>query len=148
MFHQRDAVRDALGDNHPLGTRQKDVLVVQDVVLDTLRHMLVVAVVAHGQLLVLRFLPCLIRRPRGAAADHEDDVAAAPVGEDNPALESWQEPILRSGPEGGASRQLARRERASTLRQCPHRAGLVFRKADLQPGDRLIADSVLRFEPG
>jgi hypothetical protein len=59
-------------------------------------------------------------------------------------------PVLRGRPERGGGRQLAHREGAGPSISKP-RATLgsaVIRETDLQTGDRLLANAVLRFEPG
>ena len=148
VLHQGNAIRDALGDDDPLRARQQHVLVVEDIVPDARRNMAVVAVIADGELLVLRLLPLVIRRPRRPAADHEYHVAAAPVGKNDPAIERRNESVLGRRPECRRRRQFAHREGAGTFHQQACRAWLaVVGKADLQPLNRLLADPVLVAEP-
>src|ERR1019366_3091970 len=81
--------------------------------------------------------------PGSQAANHEDDVAAAPVRKYDSTTEKRIKPILRGRPERGGGRQFSRREDAWTLHEGAHDTRLgVIREADLQPGDSLLASAV------
>ena len=148
MLHQGNAVGDSLGDDDPLRPRQEHIFVVENVVPDARRNVAVVTVVADGQLLVLRFLPFVIGRPRCAAPDHEHDLASAPVRKYDPAIEERNESILSGGAERRRRGQLARGEGAGSVQQRPDHALLaVVGETDLQPGRRFLADSVFLPKP-
>ena len=76
-------------------------------------------------------------------------MAAAPVREDNPAIEKRDESILSRRPERGGRRQFTHREGARPLNQHARDARLAaIGETDLQPIDGLLADAILFPEPG
>ena len=109
--------------------------------------MTVIAVVADGEFLVLRLFPQVTGSPRCPASDHENHVAAAPVRENDPTVKERNETILSRGPERGGRGQFAHRERCRTIHQYPRHARPGIGKADAQPLDRLLCDSVFLPEP-
>ena len=145
MFHKRDAVGHALGDDQPLRVGEQTVLVVKVAVVDARGDVLAGVFVVDRELLVFSLLPWLVRRPGCLASDHENDAAAAPVGKHDAPVEERIESVLVGGTERAGCRQIPRGETALLAGQLPDDSlvAVVVRIADEEPVDRLHGKAVL-----